>query len=105
LGAPSLTSHRWPNGSRMVPPRPYGDSVTGRISSAPSSTARLTARAGSGTSMRMLAPPDVAATWPISSNSSASISSDPPISSSACPTRPSSITIGSPRRTAPNTST
>ncbi len=44
------------------------------------------------------------AVWPMSGNSSASITSDPPKSSSAWPMRPSGISMGSPRRRAPKTS-
>lgn len=75
---------------------------------APAATARATTPSGSDTSSRndWLAPPPFAeATNPISGYSSASISTLSPSATSACPTRPSSITIGSPRGEAPNAAT
>ena len=48
--------------------------------------------------------PGRGAVWPMSGNSSASITSAPPKSSSAWPMRPSGITMGSPRSRAPKTS-
>ncbi len=103
----ATTCQRWPNGSTRTALRPYSLSATGRSRAAPSSTALPTTASTSTTSRWRVTPlpaPGRGAVWPISGNSSASIISAPPKSSSAWPMRPSGITIGSIRGRAPKAS-